>query len=208
MINLAFVEDDPIIHKSLVTLFESSIDIELVFHVFSMEEFISKVNTLRSTVDIILLDIGLPGKSGIEGISFIKQKLPEVDIVMFTTFEEEDKIFNALCLGACSYITKRTSLKQLVEAIHIIYRGGSYMSPSIARKVVQHFLVKPKEKFKLTHRQKEIVTCIVDGLSYQKVADQLHISIETVRSHIKKIYKDLHIKSKVELIRKSLEGEI
>lgn len=209
MIKLAFIEDDPVIHKSLISLFEASIDIELSISTFSVEDFLSELDSAANPdIDILLLDIGLPGKSGIEGIEPIKQKIPFIDIVMFTTYEEEDKIFKALCLGACSYISKRTSLKQLLEAIYIISRGGSYMSPSIARKVVSYFTPKPKCKSLLTDRQKEIVTHIVDGLSYQKVADQLHISIETVRSHIKKIYKDLQIKSKAELIRKSLEGDI
>lgn len=208
MIKLAFIEDDAVIHKSLQALFEQSLEIELVLDEYSLEDFLEKINANTPEIDILLLDIGLPGKSGIEGIQPIKQKMPTLDIVMFTTFEEEEKIFKALCLGACSYITKRTSLKQLIEAIFIIHRGGSYMSPSIARKVVQHFVAKPKKESILTERQKEIVKYIVDGLSYQKVADSLHISIETVRSHIKKIYKVLHIKSKAELIRKSLEGDI
>lgn len=208
MIQLAFVEDDPVIHKSLQTLFETHLEIDLVLHVYTVEDFMEGFEKLQSKIDILLLDIGLPGKSGLEGIPLIKQQIPDVDIVMFTTYEEDDKIFKALCLGACSYITKRTSLKQLIEAIFIIHRGGSYMSPSIARKVVQHFVAKPKKKSILTDRQQEIVNCIVNGLSYQKIGDQLHISIETVRSHIKKIYRELQINNKADLIRKSLEGEI
>ncbi len=161
-------------------------------------------------VGMVLLDIGLPGMSGLEGIKKIKAKFPEADIVMFTSFEEEEKIFKALCSGACSYITKRTSLMKLTEALFTIHRGGSYMSPSIARKVVQYFAPKPKtaNKSMLTDRQREIVDNIVAGLSYKMVANKLSISIETVRDHIKKIYRALHINSKAELIKRSLDGNI
>ena len=185
--------------------------IDLKIAAGSVELFMDAFEKLNAEdIGMVLLDIGLPGMSGLDGIAKIKTKFPEVDIVMFTTFEEEDKIFKALCNGACSYITKRTSLMKLTEALFTIHRGGSYMSPSIARKVVQYFAPKPKVETKstLTTRQREIVDLIVEGLSYKMVADKLSISIETVRDHIKKIYRTLHINSKGELIKKSLDGSI
>jgi len=210
-INLAVVEDDPVIRESLETLFEMNRAVDLKIAAGSVELFMASFERFKSNdVGMVLLDIGLPGMSGLDGIKKIKEKFPEADIVMFTTFEEEEKIFKALCNGACSYITKRTSLMKLTEALFTIHRGGSYMSPSIARKVVQYFAPKPKSKNDsvLTDRQKQIVENIVDGLSYKMVADKLSISIETVRDHIKKIYRTLHINSKAELIRKSLDGDI
>ncbi len=209
IIKLAFVEDDLIVHESLLTLFSYNKAFEVVLAAKSVEELlqgISKNGIIN--LDIVLMDIGLPGKSGLEGIIPLKEKLPGVDVVMFTTYEEEDKIFTALCNGASSYISKRSSLAELVAALFIVYRGGSYMSPSIARKVIQHFAPKKKKESILTDRQKEIVKNIVEGLSYQEVADRLFISIETVRSHIKRIYKVLHINGKAELIRKSIQGDI
>ena len=147
--------------------------------------------------------------SGLEGIRHIRQKLPEADIVMLTTFEEDKNIFKALCAGACSYISKRTSLMKIQEALFIINRGGSYMSPSIARKIAKHFMPKaPKEKDLLTPRQIQIVDGLVEGLSYKLIADKLSISIDTVRDHIKRIYRTLEVNSKAEVIRKSLNGDI
>lgn len=210
-IKLIVVEDDPVIKESLETLFEANPLIDLKGVYVSVEAFIDDFGNHNSEdIGIVLLDIGLPGMSGVDGIIPIKEQFPEVDVVMFTTYEEEEKVFAALCNGACSYISKRSSLKNLTDALHIIHRGGSYMSPSIARKVVSHFAPKPKKvkESPLTSRQQQIVECIVDGLSYKMVAQQLNISIETVRDHIKKIYRCLHINSKGELIRRSYEGLI
>ncbi|MEM1320041.1 MAG: response regulator transcription factor [Bacteroidota bacterium] len=209
-IQLAIVEDDPVIQESLEKYLGANPAIQIQLVENSVESFLEKVSGLRPpAINMVLLDIGLPGMTGLDGISHIKEKYPAADIVMLTTFEEDDKIFKALCSGACSYITKRTSLLKIQEALFTIYRGGSYMSPSIARKVVQYFM--PKEKKKkavLTARQQQIVQGLVDGLSYKMIADQYNISLDTVRDHIKRIYRTLQVNSKAEIIRKSLEGEI
>jgi DNA-binding NarL/FixJ family response regulator len=206
-IPLAIVEDDPIIRESLRTFLGEDPQFELVCSAISMEEFLLALETdPRINPEVMLLDIQLPGQSGIEGIPAIKKLRPVLDIIMLTTFEESDKIFKALCAGACSYMTKRSSLVNIREAVLTVHRGGSYMSPSIARKVVEHFAPTPKkEDGPLTVRQQEIVDCIVDGLSYKMTADKLGISLDTVRTHIKHIYEALQINSKGELIRRSLE---
>jgi DNA-binding NarL/FixJ family response regulator len=147
--------------------------------------------------------------SGLEGIKPIQDIYPELSIIMLTTFEEDDKIFKALCAGAVSYISKRTPLSKIEEAVFTIANGGSYMSPSIARKVIAHFSPKPKTvDSKLTPRQLQVVEGIVDGLSYKMIADKYLISIDTVRHHIKTIYRLLEINSKGQLIRKSLDGDL
>lgn len=209
-ITLAIVEDDPVVRKSLITFLGGNPQFELQLAATSVENFLERLkdDPLLSP-QIILLDIQLPGLNGIEGIPLIFSRLPQADIIMLTTFEDSEKIFSALCAGACSYLSKRVSLVKIQEAILTVSRGGSYMTPSIARKVVQHFTPKPKKKASpLTERQRDIVQGIVDGLSYKLVADRLGISIDTVRTHIKHIYRTLNINSKGELIRRAMKGGI
>ncbi len=210
IINLAIIEDDPVVLESLQTYFGNNPQFLLTSVTTSVEEFISLTDSnTQSKPDVLLLDIQLPGMSGIEGIPTIRQRLPEVDIIMLTTFEDSEKIFAALCAGACSYLTKQTSLLQIREAVLTVSRGGSFMSPSIARKVVEHFSPKPKKaRHNLTDRQLEIVQGIVDGLSYKMIAARHDISIDTVRTHIMHIYRLLNINSKGELIKLSLKGEV
>jgi DNA-binding NarL/FixJ family response regulator len=208
---LAMVEDDPVVRESLQAFFGNNPQFELKTVAASVEEFLNMLDSgVYPPPEILLLDIQLPGKSGIEGIPAIREVLPEVDIIMLTTFEDSEKIFAALCAGACSYLTKQTSLVNIREAVLTVSRGGSYMSPSIARKVVEYFSPKPKRKESspLTERQQEIVQGIVDGLSYKMIANRLDISIDTVRSHIMHIYRALNINSKGELIKKALNGKI
>lgn len=206
-IALAIVEDDPIIRESLRTFLGGDPQFDLLYTAVSMEDFLQTLEQdARIVPSVIMLDIQLPGQSGIEGIPAIKKLRPGVDIIMLTTFEESEKIFAALCAGACSYLSKRVSLVTIRDAIVTVHRGGSYMSPSIARKVVEHFAPMPKkEDGPLTSRQQEIVDCIVNGLSYKMAADKLGISLDTVRTHIKHIYQILEINSKGELIKKTFD---
>ena len=210
-INLAIVEDDILIKESLESYLSDNKSISIQFIASSVEDFLNAIEVAREPkVDIILLDIGLPGMSGLDGISHIQKLLPKVNIIMLTTYEEDDKIFKALCAGAVSYISKRTPLTKIEEAITTIFYGGAYMSPSIARKVINYFGPSKvqNEMTSLTSRQQQIVQCVVDGLSYKMIADKLLISIDTVRDHIKKIYRLLNINSKAELIKKSFEKKI
>lgn len=158
---------------------------------------------------ILLLDIGLPGISGLDAIPLILEKITDINIVMLTTYEEEDVILKALCAGACSYISKKASLEEIVEALRIVANGGSYMSPSIAREIVNHLMGGRVSKATiLTDRQKEILEKLVDGKSYQTIASELFISVETVRTHIKKLYKVLHVNNKTEAITQYMRGHI
>ncbi len=211
LIRLAIIEDNTLTRESLEGYFSAHPAIKISMSAESMELFFEKIaqSGRPPEIDLMLLDIGLPGMSGIDGIRHLRQKFPDMDIVMLTTFEENELIFKSLCAGACSYISKRTPLNTIQEAIFTIHRGGSYMSPAIARKVVEYFMPKaPKENGILSPRQQEIVEGLVDGLSYKLIADRLGISIDTVRDHIKHIYKALEVNSRTEVIRKKLDGKI
>ena len=207
-INLAIIEDDELIQESLSDFFRAQPHIDCLQISSSVEDFLKRIVSSEKRPDIILLDINLLGMSGIKGIPLILNELPKVDIVMLTTFEDNDSIYKALCAGACSYLSKTTSLKKILETLEIVHNGGSYMSPSIARKIVNRFAPKHNHSEVLTSRQKDIVTGIVDGKSYKMVANDLFVSLDTVRSHIKNIYKALEINSKAELIKKSYDNEL
>ena len=207
-INLAIIEDDELIQESLSDFFRAQPHIDCLQISSSVEDFLKRIVSSEKRPDIILLDINLLGMSGIKGIPLILNELPKVDIVMLTTFEDNDSIYKALCAGACSYLSKTTSLKKILETLEIVHNGGSYMSPSIARKIVNRFAPKHNHSEVLTSRQKDIVTGIVDGKSYKMIANDLFVSLDTVRSHIKNIYKALEINSKAELIKKSYDNEL
>lgn len=205
-IQVSLIEDEALIRESLSGLIENYPGLNLSYVAEKVETFLEI--EMNQSPNILLLDIGLKGgMTGLQGLKHIKQKCPTTDIIMLTTFDDSDRIFKALCGGASAYLTKQSPFAKIVEAIHTVNNGGSYMSPSIARKVVDYFAPTQK-KTSLTARQMQIVQGVVDGLSYKLIADKLMISIETVRDHIKKIYRKLEINSKTELIRKKMDGEI
>lgn len=208
MTNLMIVEDDAVTRESLIQYVDAYPNLELTAAFESAEEGIAYARVHSDSIDVLLLDIGLPGISGLDSIGQFKDINAGLDIIMFTTYEEEDKIFTALCAGACSYISKRTPLKTIMESIVTVHQGGSYMSPSIARKIANHFLPKPKVDSGLSKRQKEIVRALVEGLSYKMIASKLNISLDTVRSHIKNIYKTLQVNSSIEVVNKYNSGQI
>lgn len=212
-IYIGIIEDDKVIHQSLVKSIEMYPALELSFDAYSVEEAFELVNQgLKTIPDVILLDIGLPGMDGLTALPKIKDTLENSDVIMLTTFDDTETIFKALCAGACSYISKKTSLKLIMDAVFTVFRGGSYMSPSIARKLVDHFKpikeIKEENNTVLTERQLSIVKSLSEGLTYKRISENMDISIDTVRSHIKKIYKKLQVKSKVEAINLYRDGKL
>jgi DNA-binding NarL/FixJ family response regulator len=209
MISVAIVEDDDVIREGVREYLDSQENLICTAAKSSVEHFLAILNE-DTLPDVILMDIGLPGMSGISGMKLITEKYPDVNIIMFTVYIDSHKIFDSLCSGASGYLLKNTSFPEMKQAIEIIHAGGSMMSPPIARKVMEHFRTGRKRQVNspLTDKEKEIVQGLVDGLSYKMIADSASISIETVRSHIKNIYKKLHVHSKADVIRKSLSGEI
>ena len=209
MISVAIVEDDEVIREGIHEYLDSQENLVCIAAKSSVEKFLATLND-ETVPDVIIMDIGLPGMSGISGMKLITEKHPEVSIIMFTVYNDSHKIFESLCAGASGYLLKNTSFPEIKLAIETIHGGGSMMSPPIARKVMEHFHTGRKHKVKspLTDKEKEIVQGLVDGLSYKMIAGSASISIETVRSHIKNIYKKLHVHCKAEVIKKSLSGEI
>lgn len=209
-VKVSIVEDNKVIRDNVSKFISFHEEFELGVIAHSADIFLdSFIISPASQTHIILLDIGLPGMSGIEAIPHILEKIPDINIVMLTTYEEEDVILKALCSGACSYISKKASLEEIVDALRIVANGGSYMSPSIAREIVNHLMGGRISKATiLTDRQKEILEKLVDGKSYQTIAGELFVSVETVRSHVKKMYKVLHVNNKTEAITQYMKGQI
>jgi DNA-binding NarL/FixJ family response regulator len=200
-INLSIVEDEALVRESLTDFLSAQLEFEVHSINESVETFLLSAEAVDS--HILLLDINLPGMSGIEGIDSIREKYPNIEIVMLTSFEDERHVFEALRGGAVAYLSKSSSLLTIKEAILTVANGGSFMSPSIARHVVNFFRVRKRVKkpeLALTTRQKEILDCLMDGQSYKMIADSCDITLETVRDHIKKIYKKLQINSRGELV--------
>lgn len=207
-IQLAVIEDIDDIRNGLTEYFSAQPEFAFVQGYGNMEDMLSQLQ-LGYKPDVILSDIGLPGIDGINGIKLISEIAPETDVIMLTVFMDGDKIFNALCAGATGYLLKGTPMPEIKKAIIEIFGGGSYMSPSIARKVVEHFKTPTqKANAQLTDKEKDVIHGLLDGLSYKLIADRLNVSMDTVRFRIKSIYKKLHVNSKGEILSKALRGEI
>ena len=154
----------------------------------------------------------MPGLNGIGTVKLIKAAFPETPILMLTVFDDDQKIFDAICAGADGYMLKNRSLDKLLDAVREVQQGGAPMSPSIAKRVLQLFQnqnsFKTSEEFNLSNREKEVLGLLVDGASYKMIADKLTIGYDTVHSHIKKIYKKLHVNSMSEAVSKALKNKL
>ncbi|NOX17331.1 MAG: response regulator transcription factor [Chlorobi bacterium] len=204
MIWVGIIEDKIEIREALSSYFRSTFDVCCSFATESVEDFLSAVSD-KTVIDVLLLDIGLPGISGINGIHLIKEKFPDINIIIITVYEDEDKIFNALKNGAAGYLLKNTPFPKIKKAIEDIQNGGAPMTPVIARKVVTFFSDNKRQSTKnsLTPKEKHVVAGLIDGLSYKKIAECLGNSVETIRNHIRNIYRKLEVNSRTEVVAKS-----
>ena len=160
--------------------------------------------------DIIIMDIDMPGLSGVEGVKICKETRPEIQIIMYTVFEDDNKLFQSLCAGADGYLLKKSSPVKLVEAIRDVYLGGVPLSPEIARKVMGTFRASTplNEEFNLTNRELEILGFLTRGFSYKEISAQCHITMDTVKKHIQSIYLKLHVRCGTEAVAKALKYKI
>ncbi len=205
-VRVAIVEDDEKIRESLIVLIEGTDGFRCVGAYEYAEEAINDFR--RVDADVVLMDINLPKMSGIDCVRALKEQKPEVQIIMLTVYEDNDKIFASLEAGASGYLLKRTPPDQLLNGIRDVVAGGSPMTPHIARRIVQSFLspvAKMKTGIELSSREREILDLLAKGKRYKEIGDILFISPSTVHTHLHNIYEKLHVRSRSEAIVKYLQ---
>ncbi len=209
MTSIIIFEDDDQLRDSLVVLIGSS-------HSNDYTVIGNFANAMDAAIiircykpDVVIMDINMPGKTGIEAVREIKEERPQTFIIMYTMFENDENLFSSLCAGANGYILKKTSPFKLFEAINDVMEGGAPMSPSIAKRVLQSFEIKSSEQhYHLTPREKELLQLLIKGHSIKAIAAELKISFDTARTHLKNIYPKLHVNCGKEAIAKVLRERI
>ncbi len=212
-LRIAIFDDNKNIRDSIGLLLKTEKDFELVGSFAHVLDCLEDIKECKP--DVILMDIEMPEMTGIEAVRILKKEFPDLLILMQTVFEDDDRVFDSICAGATGYILKNFLNVNLMGAIKELQFGGSPMSPSIARKVLtkmqqipQHIIPTATPDYQLTPREKEVLACIVNGLAYKMISDQLFISYETVRTHVKHIYEKLQVASLTEVVYKALNERI
>jgi DNA-binding NarL/FixJ family response regulator len=207
MIKVALVDDNKDLREGLQIMLEEHQDEFICIGSFAdAESAVSRIPLLKP--DVVLMDINLPGMTGIQCVKKLKEKMPKLDVIMLTVFAEDDTVFDSLCAGACGYITKNASPQQILDAIREVRDGGAPMSARIARMVVGSFKAPAEPSVQLTDREREVLDQLCKGKSYKMVADALNITHDTVRHHIKNIYKKLEVHSVSEAILKTMKQKL
>lgn len=204
-ITVCIVEDDAALREEVRAFIDESPGLTCIGACATGEEAVEAVPLLQP--DVVLMDINLPGMSGIECTRSIKSLAPDSQVVMFTVYENSDQVFEALAAGACGYLVKNTPPEKLLAAIEDIHNGGSPMSSHIARKVVQAFTATPAAApaaADLSHREREVLELLAQGRAYKQIAAQLGLSIGTIRTYIRRIYEKLQVNCRTEAVVKFL----
>jgi DNA-binding NarL/FixJ family response regulator len=206
-IRIILFEDNDRLRESLAYLLQSVPDYEVAG---DYNNCLDAANTTRMYLpDVVLMDIDMPRENGIKGVAMVKEARPQTAVIMYTVFEDEEKLFQCLCAGANGYLLKKTPPEKIFEAIQEVIEGGAPMSPSIARKVISSFQPsKSTEQYDLTDRELEVLQLLAKGHSTKAIADKLKIAFNTVRSHLKNIYAKLHVNCGKEAIAKVLREHI
>lgn len=209
VIRTAIVEDMRDIREGLTTLINFTDGFDCTGSYRSMEEAIPRISA--KVPDVLLSDIGLPGMDGIEGIKILKQKFPEMTVLMLTVYDDDERIFDALCAGASGYLLKRTSPAQLMENIREAVSGGGPMSPEVASRVIKLFReVRPPERvdYDLTPHETRLLKLLIEGHNYTTAAEELGVSYNTIKFHMRHIYEKLQVHSKSEAVAKALQNRL
>ncbi len=209
MINVCIFEDNKALRESLSSLVDGNPEFQLLGAWPDATKAVALVKECEP--DVVLMDINMPGVNGIEAVVLIKKEFPQVQILMQTVFEEDDKVFASICAGASGYVLKNTAPVRLLEAIKEVHEGGAAFTPSIARKVLKMAASQqtdPIELFNLSDREKEVLQKLVEGMSYKMAAAALNIAFDTVHTHIANIYEKLHVNSKSEAVAKAIKQKL
>ena len=207
-LNLALVEDDPEVRWLLSDYLRRQPGLNVVLVSESAEDFLAELPDALPP-DIVLLDLGLPGLSGLDALPLIKQRLPQANVIVQTMFEDADRIYLALSRGASGYLLKGTPLAQLPQAIREVADGGASLSPLVARRVLAHFKPSPQpHAATLSPREQQVFEALLDGLTDKEVAQRLGLGLETVRSHVKNVYHKLHVSGRIELLSRAARGQL
>ncbi|HVP47472.1 MAG TPA: response regulator transcription factor [Bryobacteraceae bacterium] len=208
-LKVAITEDQPKIREGLKALIDGTEGYRCVGSFESMEETFQRIG--RELPDVLLVDIGLPGMSGIEGLRRMRDEHPQVALVMLTVYDDDQRIFDAMCAGACGYLLKKTPAARLVESLREVVEGGAPMSPEVARRVVALFReIRPPARadYQLTPHELRILKLLVEGHNYKTAGAELGVSINTIRFHMRSIYEKLQVHSKSEAVSKVLRNRI
>lgn len=209
IIKTAVVEDMRNIREGLTMLINFTDGFECSGSYRSMEEAIPRLR--REVPDVLLSDIGLPGMSGIEGVKILKEQFPQMTVLMLTVYDDDERIFDALCAGASGYLLKRTSPAKLIENIREAVSGGAPMSPEVAMRVIKLFRdIRPPERvdYDLTPHETRLLKLIVEGHNYTTAAEELRVSYNTIKFHMRHIYEKLQVHSKSEAVAKALQNRL
>lgn len=204
-IRVALVEDKRLIREGLGALLGRAAGLACVGTYVSAEDALRGLE--GAPADVLLLDIQLPGMSGVAAVPVLRERFPDLKILMLTVYEDEEKVFEAIRGGACGYLLKKTPPPQIAEAVRQAREGGSPLSPEVARQIVRHFQNEPapgRRDSALTPQERSLVRLLADGFSYLAAAEQLGVSINTVRDHVRSVYDKLHVHSKSEAVSKAL----
>lgn len=208
-IQVIYYEDNTNLREGIAFLIQSTPGLELLA-TFSNADTV-KQDVLQLKPDVVLTDIDMPGTNGIDAVAAIKAVSPATQVIMLTVFDDEEKILNAIRNGASGYLLKHTPPAEIIDSIFDVYNGGSPMTANVARKVLQYFQQQPrvqKQDYKLSERELDIVKGLVNGYSYKTIGQELFISIDTVRSHIRSIYEKLQVHSKTEAVTKAINEKL
>jgi DNA-binding NarL/FixJ family response regulator len=208
-IKVAIIEDRREIREGLAMLIDGTDGYACVGMFPTMEDALARIH--NNLPQVVLLDIGLPGMSGIEGIAILKERHPDLALLMLSVYDDDERIFKALCAGACGYLLKKTPPARLLESIREVIGGGAPMSPAVARKVIYLFReFRPPEQleFHLTPHETKLLRMLVEGHNYKTVAAELRVSINTVSFHMRRIYEKLQVHSKSEAVSKALRQRL